>query len=571
MVPKMRSFKYYFAQRSKERLLSQSLKEGYSEIGLGSMDGHDGRTRCWCSNFTTETITNLWTWLQQIAFEAWNFGRSDPRKIISSAKMGLALVLISLIILFKDLSQNSVWAIMTVVVVFEFSVGATLSRGYNRGLGTFSAGAIALVMAELSILTGNLEEVFIIISILITAFCVNFVKMYPPMKQYEYGFRVFLLTYCCIMVSGETIKEFFDTAVSRLLLIALGAAVCLAVTIFVYPIWAGDDLHNLVVKNFMNVATSLEGCVNGYLQCVEYDRVPSKILTYEAYDDPAYSSYRSAVNSTNQEDTLVCFAIWEPPHGRYRMFKYPWKNYVKVSDALRHCAFMVMALHGSMLSEIQAPAERRLAFNSELQRVGTEGAKVLRELGNKVNKMEKLSPGDILSKVHEAAEELQKKVDKKSYLLVNSAKWEIGRRAKVLSDPEDTDEDLDDKTKFLAKSLSETVLDLRSVKLSKSWNVHNTNTSAPTSLLEDDLSENMFKKQISWPSRFSLNSNMALSEESSTYESASALSLATFFSLLMELVARLQNLVDSFKELSEEANFNEPSIDPLVPEEIGGI
>ncbi|KAG6426614.1 hypothetical protein SASPL_110840 [Salvia splendens] len=525
MAGNLGSLRQSFLERGRERLLSGKY---YSEVE------HEGRL-----------LESLWRSLVDIWVSAYDMGRSDPRKAMFAAKMGCALSVVSLLIFFNEpstyITKHSIWAILTVIVVFEFSIGATLNKGFNRALGTFSAGALSLGIAELAKLSGLFSEVVIVICIFVAGFLCSYLKQHPAVKQYEYGFRVFMLTFCIVLVSDPL--EFVQTAVSRLVLITVGAAVCLVMNVCIFPIWSGEDLHKLVVKNIKGVATSLEGCVNMYLQCVEYERVPSKILVYQASDDPLYNGYRAAVESTSQEEALLGFAIWEPPHGRYKMLNYPWSEFVKVSGALRHCAFMVMAMHGCILSEIQAPSELRQVFKDGIQRVGIQGAKVLTMLSEKVENMEKLSSQDPLADIHDAAENLQMMIDQRSYLLVNADSWEGVRRPGSLN-PETIRELREKENKpFLIKSLGSI----------KQQTLRNYDAVTANNV---DSEEDVFKQQTMWPSRLSLSD---LNErEIQTYESASALSLATFTSLLIEFVARLQNLIHSFEELSEKAEFREP-------------
>lgn len=176
---------------------------------------------------------------------------------------------------------------------------------------------------------------------------------------------------------------------------------------------------------------------------------------------------------------------------------------------------------------------------------------MLRELGNKVKKLEKLDSVDILYEVHEAAEELQKKIDRKSYLLVNSECWEIRKPKRPQNFHDIITAEANDLSDCYSKSLSETIIDVKSLQSSKSWNGRNLNIDAGR-IISSDAAE---------PE----NDDDEEDDESKTYASASALSLATFASLLIEFVARLQNLVDAFEELSKKANFSEPSPPPPPP------
>lgn len=187
--------------------------------------------------------------------------------------------------------------------------------------------------------------------------------------------------------------------------------------------------------------------------------------------------------------------------------------------------------------------------------MGTEGAKVLKQLGEKVEKMEKLSPGDLLQDVHEAAENLQMMIDQKSYLLVNAQNWEGVKRLGNV-DPDFVQELKDNEQKPRMLNSIES-FSLRSTQTLRHYDPQNPNIHLSVS--QWGSGEDVLRQQSMWPSRLSLIGDTILNErEVRTYESASALSLATFTSLLIEFVARLQNLVHSFEELSEKAKFNEP-------------
>ncbi|MCO5574839.1 hypothetical protein L7F22_028632 [Adiantum nelumboides] len=484
----------------------------------------------------------------------WEAAWKEPAKTIHAFKMGLALTLAFLLVLLKApyelFGSHAIWAIMTLIVVFEFSIGATLSKGLNRGAGTLLAGLLAVIIGQLAKMSGGVAHPIMVgLSVFVIGGIVTFAKLWPTLKSYEFGFRTFLLTFSLIMVAEYRQGNPVDTAVNRFVIILVGATIGLTVNLFVLPLWAGEELHDCVSKNFAGVADSLEVCVNEYLKGTILERVPSKIFMGLAADDPVYKSYRPALVSGNKEETLASFAIWEPPHGRFRRFQYPWQSYVKVGAVLRHCTYSVVALHGCLRSAIQAPLDVRLLFEQELRDVSVEGAKVLRTLGKQMQNMEKGDYTRILDGVRHAVDRLQQSLYLNSYLLIRQ---EMGF----------SDDYADD---FAVSVIPEFKRQGHGDDHSGGFFRTGSSHKMGFAYSHDDLTKTDkkgIKKLHSWPSRpiddFDFAKDSVFEQRVRVLESASALSIGTFATLLMEVALRLDYVVEAVEELGKLANFKDP-------------
>ncbi|KAE8125198.1 hypothetical protein FH972_020031 [Carpinus fangiana] len=319
----------------------------------------------------------------KVAKSTKKLGQDDPRRVIHSLKVGLALTLVSLIYYWRPLYDgfgvSGMWAVLTVVVVFEFTVGATLSKTLNRGFATFFAGALGLGAQHLACLFGERGQPIVLgtLVFLLTA-ASSFTRFIPRIKaRYDYGVLIFILTFSLVTVSGYRIEEILQLAHQRSSTILVGGATCIIVSIFVCPVWAGEDLHKLSASNLEKLSNYLEG----------FGGENTEGVLVSDDDKALLQGYKSVLNSKSTEELSANFARWEPGHGRFQ-FRHPWKQYLKIGGLARKCAYHIEALNGyNINSHIQEPSEIQNKIRESSKKMSSESSKALKELALAIKTM----------------------------------------------------------------------------------------------------------------------------------------------------------------------------------------
>ncbi|XP_016497353.2 aluminum-activated malate transporter 8-like [Nicotiana tabacum] len=321
----------------------------------------------------------------EIIKKTMKIGKDDPRKIWHAAKVGLALTLVSLFYYFRPLydgfGQSAIWAVLTVVVVFEFTAGATLSKCLNRGFATLLAGALGVGAKYFADLFGKGEPIVLGFLVFTLGAVGTFTRFFPHMKRkYDYGILIFVLTFSLVTVSGYRVDEILELAHQRLTTILVGAATCMIISLVVCPVWAGEDLHKLVCGNLDKLASFLEGFGSEYFSFSEMDEESEKA---SIKDKGFLQAYKTVLNSKAIEESLANFAWWEPGHGSFRL-RHPWKQYLKIGVLARECACHFQALTSYFNSNPQAPTEFHKRIEEACTRMSLESSKALKELASSI-------------------------------------------------------------------------------------------------------------------------------------------------------------------------------------------
>ncbi|CAL4884638.1 unnamed protein product [Urochloa decumbens] len=293
-----------------------------------TVEHHDYAARAWA--WVVGCCMGARAWTSRVARKVWRIGADEPRKVVHGLKVGLALALVSVFYytrpLYDGVGGAAMWAIMTVVVVFEYTVGGSVYKCFNRAVATASAGLLALGVHWVAGKTGEFEPYILTGSLFLLAAGATFSRFIPTVKaRFDYGVTIFILTYSLVAVSGYRVDELAALAQQRLATIAIGILLCLGVAVVVCPVWAGQELHRLTTRNMERLAKALESCCC----CRE--------------EEDQLGPIRCVLNSKASEEAQANLARWEPPHGRFG-FRHPFAEYAKVGAAMRACACCIDAL-----------------------------------------------------------------------------------------------------------------------------------------------------------------------------------------------------------------------------------
>ncbi|MCD7451549.1 hypothetical protein HAX54_012535 [Datura stramonium] len=237
------------------------------EIGSTNQEKDSAFTMLW--NQLKGFPRKLMDKLSNIAKNTIQIGKDDPRKIWHAGKVGLSLTLVLLFYyswpLYRSFEQSAIMAVLTVMVAFEYTAGATISKCLNIAFATALGVTLGIGAKYLAEICGKEGEPIILGVLVFIIGCLGtFTRFYPHMqRRYDYGCMFSVATFSLVTVSGDKYMQLVEQRISTIM---VSVATVMVISLVIRPVWAGKDLHKFISANLEKLASFLDGFESEYFQ-----------------------------------------------------------------------------------------------------------------------------------------------------------------------------------------------------------------------------------------------------------------------------------------------------------------
>lgn len=183
----------------------------------------------------------------------------DPLRVRRAAQSALACVIALVLVLIYRL-PHGYWALVTIIVLTQPNVGASISKGVLRIVGTVLGAAVGVVLLQL--VQQPVPFVLLLSFVIVVSSYCGAGHVAP------YAFAIFGITTIIVAMSGFLDPTLgVSIAVQRSAEVAIGIIVALFVTMVIWPIRATDELPRRLAATVRACAslfrTVTDGLLNG--------------------------------------------------------------------------------------------------------------------------------------------------------------------------------------------------------------------------------------------------------------------------------------------------------------------
>ncbi|MFO0994122.1 MAG: FUSC family protein [Hyphomicrobiales bacterium] len=233
-----------------------------------------------------------------------NYLRAHPAEWRQALRVVIAVATTLIAIALLEVPQGY-WAVITAVIVVQTSIGGSLKAALDRLWGTLAGAAVGALVAILLPHSSALE---IALAIIVAVVPLAYLAAVNP------AFRVAPVTAVIMLVPtyGPHAGAPVATALDRVFEIALGNVIALAVSIFVFPARAQEQLRAAAAKVVATNAELMDVLVEGLLAGTGrqgaqpiHARIRAGIKQAEAAAEEASREKRMRFSDTSDPEPVV--------------------------------------------------------------------------------------------------------------------------------------------------------------------------------------------------------------------------------------------------------------------------